>query len=119
MQQAQVTGRYPLGTTQKSAAIGCVEEHAALTLDRAGRLAAVDGAGAGGVGVDQQIFEDAVGDQSGGFAACMLAEDDLMPFHDQTLNPAACSRPAVSVRGRPTMPVNDPLIHGMKAPASP
>ncbi len=115
-------GCEPLDLAQKSRAVGRFQKHPPLPLDRTIRDGAVDRAGARAVAVDQKVIQLAVHNQRGGFDVAKMVQNDRTALHEVSpakTYPAARSRFAVSASGRPTMPVNDPLIHGIRAPAGP
>ena len=111
----------PLDLAQECAAVRGFQEHAALPFHGLVGNRTVHRAGARGVAVDDQVVQLAINHQRGGFGPVQMVQNDRIALHvlPQSLTPAAVSSPAVSASGRPTMPVNDPEIHGISAPAGP
>ena len=99
-----------------------VQHRAALTCHRPIDDRPEDGTGPGTVrGVEQKVLEPPVHQKRRGLHPANAVENHLTPPQAglQTGYPQEDNRAAVSARGKPTIPVNDPEIHGISAPAGP
>ncbi len=85
LHEDRLTGGEALDLAQKGVAIGGGDEHAALALHRAVGDGAVNGAGAGQIGIDQQIMQAAIDHQRRGLAPVEVVQGDLTALHVRSL----------------------------------